>query len=101
MHLSICILSMNLIEICTVVHQNGYISWHLWGLVHFLKKAASAGLFVAVMLNNQLLGFEKFECLYLWMRKLHFYLQSQTAKLLRIMETDLSEQEVEKSKNQQ
>lgn len=84
-----------------MAHQNGYISWHLWVLVYFLKKAASAGRFVAVMLNNQLLGSEEIESLYLWMRKLHFYLQSQTAKLLRIMETDPSEQEVEKSKNQQ
>lgn len=59
-----------------------------------LKKAASAGCFVAIMLNNQLLGSEEIESFYLWMGKLRFHLQSQTAKLLRNMETDLSEQEV-------
>lgn len=67
----------------------------------YLKKAASAGCFVVIMLNNHHLGSKEIESLYLWMRKLRFHLQSQTAKLLRNMETDLFEQEVEKSINQQ
>jgi hypothetical protein len=68
--------------------------------VPLLRKLLQQAAFVAIIktLASLVLGSEEIENLYLWMWKLHFPLQSQTAKLLKNIKNDYMKKVVEKSK---